>query len=293
MNEIERILKKHNLHPKSYRKNKKTTIIETLDNKYVVKLNANNYDIYNYLNSRDFNYYPPNYNNSNDNYDLSLYVDDYSIPSTQRMEDLVKTLAVLHHKTSYYQEVDLNDIKEIYENNKNELLELLKYYQELNDIIDSHVFMSPSEYLLVRNISLFYYMTNYSLRKFDEWYKMMDNKTSWRISLIHNNVSVEHMLINENRYLISWDKARNDIPIKDLISFYKQYYASINLSDLLNMYECHNVLSEEEKCLMFAILSIPKKISWTKDNLNDTMTINDEIFYLNKVYEYIKNDKAT
>ena len=63
-NEIIEILKKYNIHPIKYQKNGKAYIISDKNHSYVIKLNTNNYDIYKYLLSRDFDNFPSNYNNN-------------------------------------------------------------------------------------------------------------------------------------------------------------------------------------------------------------------------------------
>lgn len=290
MNNIKKVLKERGLRPKSYEYRNKIVIIDTNNGKYVIKNNCNNCDIYDYLNAKGFHNYPMHYNNKNDNYDLSMYIDDTVIPLEQRCEDLVKTLGYLHYKTSYYQESDLDEIKQIYEDVKSNLFNLLNYYNELNDYLDKELFLSPGGYLLIRNISLIYRMINYGLNKIDLWYQISSNSNKYRTSLIHNNISLDHLLIRDNSYLVSWDKSKIARPIIDIVEFYKKYYKLIKLEDVLNLYESVNCLQEEEKHLLLIYLSIPKKIVFTDNHLNDVIDINNELLYLNKVYEYIRNN---
>ena len=56
MNSLQEIIRKNNLHPKSYRKIKSVYVISSNNHDYVIKLNTNNYDIYKYLLSRDFKF---------------------------------------------------------------------------------------------------------------------------------------------------------------------------------------------------------------------------------------------
>ena len=155
--ELTRIIKDHNLHPISYQKIKEAYIINTKDERYVLKPNTNNYDIYKYLLSRGFDYFPKNYNNKTGNYDLSRFVEDNSLNDSQKLNDLVSIVATLHKKTSYMREVDLDEIKDLYEKLNNKINNTIKHYSVINDYIDTLMFYSPSEYLLVRNISLIYF----------------------------------------------------------------------------------------------------------------------------------------
>ena len=290
MNDLRSILKELGIKPKSYEKQNKTTIIDSDKGKYVIKRNTNNTDIYNYLNTRSFYKIPKYYNLKNNNYDISLYINDTNVPEIQKIEDLIIILSELHYKTSYYRENDLDEIKENYETIKENLFNLLKYYNDLNDYLDRQIFLSPSEYLLIRNISLIYFMINYTLNSIEGWYQQISENKRFRVSLIHNNISIDHLLINENKYLISWDKSKVERPIFDLLSLYKKYYRNLKLGDLFNIYNQHNCLDNEEKMLLMIYLQIPKKIIFTNNHLEDVIDINNEILYLKKIYEYIKNN---
>ena len=144
----------------------------------------------------------------------------------------------------------------------------------------------------MRNISIIYFLLSYANHEIDDWYQLMSKKKSKKVSLIHNNISINHLLINEHKYLISWDKSKIGDSINDLVSLYKKYYFNIELNDLINIYQEHNKLDETELKLLIIYLSIPNKIEFTNDNLNDVKMINQEITYLKKIYEYIKNSQV-
>lgn len=288
-NEIRSIIKDHNLKPISYQKRKKVYIINTKDNRYVLKQNTNNHDIYKYLLSRGFDYFPKSYN-SNGNYDLTRFIEDNSLNDSQKLNDLVSIIATLHKKTMYMREIDLDDIKDLYEKLSKKISEGFKYYSEFNDYIDTQLFYSPSQYLLIRNISLIYFMLEFSKRKLEEWYRNIKNEKSIRNSLIHNNLSLEHLLINNGYYLISWDKAMFSYPINDLYELYHNNYSKIELNDFLRTYQGINNLNKYELDLLLIELSIPDIIEFTSDTYLDTKKINNMMLYLQKIYKMIKND---
>lgn len=289
--ELRSIIKEHNLRPLSYRKIKKAYIIDTKNDRYVLKPNTNNYDIYKYLLSRGFDYFPKNLN-SKGNYDLVRFIEDNSLNNSQKLNDLVGVVGTLHKKTSYMREVDLDEIKALYEELSAKINNGIKYYTSVNDYIDTVLFYSPSEYLLVRNISLIYFMLEFSKRKLEEWYYNIRNEKSIRNSLIHNNLELEHLLINNGYYLISWDKAMFSYPIDDLYKLYHDYYNKMELSDFFKTYESINKLDKYEFDLLVIKLSIPEIIEFTSDTYLDTKRINDLLFYLQKVYKIIKNDSV-
>ena len=286
--ELYNAIKKHNIHPKSYIKKGKIYIVDDNNKRLVIKLNTNNYDIYKYLLSRDFPNFPINYSDIDDNYDILEYVDDLSISKEQKINDYIQLLALLHRKTSYKREVDLDEIKEKYEAITNKISYLRNYYHNLNDVIDKETFMSPSIYLLVCNVSLIYKILNKSLSLLNEVYESIKNEKSIRVSLLHNNIDFNHIIVNNQSYLISWDKAYFDNPIYELESFYRKFYHEIEINDFFKIYESINKLSNNEKKLLLILLSIPKEIHLTDNAYKDTKLINDEIAYLNKVYELLE-----
>ena len=285
------VIKKHQLHPKSYQKNKSVYIINSNNNYLAIKLNTNNYDIYKYLLSRDFLYFPKFFNDPNDNYDILEYIDDLEVSTSQKVNDYISILSFLHLKTSYRREIDLDEVKEKYEALTNKIVSLRDYYHNLNNSIDKELFLSPAMYLLVKNISLIYKMLDKSLILLNELYEKIKNDKSIRIALLHNNIDLNHVITNNQLYLISWDRAYFDSPVYELESFYRKYYQYIEINDFLKIYEVTNKLSSGEKKFLLILLSIPKEIHLTNNTYLDTEKINNEISYLNKVYELLKNDQ--
>lgn len=288
MNEkIVKIIKERNIHPIEYKKINSVYVVITKDEKYVIKLNTNNYDIYKYLLSRDFLFFPKNLTNPLDNYDISTYIDGVIMDDEQKINDYLKILAILHKKTSYKREIDLDEIKEKYEILNNQIIYLKKYYLDLNEVIDHHIFFSPSEYLLIRNISLIYSILDNSEILLNEVYNKLKSEKSIKVSLLHNNIDLDHLIIGDNSYLVSWDKSYFNSPIDEIVEFYRKYYQLIDINDLLNIYESINKLTILEKQLLIINLAIPKKLELTNDTYLDTKIVNEEMTYLKTVYELL------
>ena len=285
--EIESIIRKRCIHPIAYRRIKSVYVIKTNKEEYVIKLHTNNYDIYKYLLSKDFLFFPKNYNHPNDNYDISQFIKGLIMANEQRLSDYIKIIALLHFKTSYKREIDLDEIKEKYESISTRIINLRKHYQDLNEKIEHDIFFSPAAYLLIRNISLIYSILDISLSILNDVYNKIKNEKSIRVSLLHNSVDIDHLIISDHEYLVSWDKSFFASPIVEITEIYRKYYQYISLSDLLKIYENINKLTLLEKKALLINLAIPKELLLTTNTYSDTKIINDEINYLNKVYELL------
>ena len=291
--ELRDVIIKYEIHPIFYQRRNSVYLVGDKKRKYAIKLKSNNYDIYKYLISRDFLHFPNYYSNALDDYDLVEYIDDLSISREQKINDYIEIIALLHYKTSHKREMDLDEIKEKYESITSKIIKLRDYYYNLNNLIDKKMFLSPAEYLLIRNISLIYAILDNSLILLDELYEKVKNEQSIRVALLHNNISLDHVITNNKIYLISWDKSYFNNPVYELEMFYRKYYQSIEINDFLKIYEKINKLTIDEKKYLLILLAIPKKIDLTNDTYLDTKMINDEINYLNKVYKLLISFKES
>lgn len=261
-----------------------------VDDKIVVKERKND-DIdktYSYLKSRSFDYFPEPIAMF-DKYELYPYIDSGYEPKEQKAMDLMYLLSLLHSKTTFYREVDIDRNKEIYENIVNELDYLNNYYSDLITSIEKEVYMAPSSYLIARNINIIFESIYYSRNMIESWYKKIENNKNERVVNIHNNITLDHYIKSEKPYLISWNKSRIDSPIYDLLSFYKNHYLELDFDDLFNYYESSYPLKEEEKLLLFSYMSIPDKIELENDEYKMCIKINKMIDYLYKTSNLIMN----
>ena len=266
----------------------KVTIITTDNNKYVLKENYNN-NFYEYLNARGFNHFPKIYSIS-DSKLVMEYINDKKIPLEQRLEDIVYLISILHNNTLFDKKIDLDNIKEIYENINNKQDYLMDYYHNLQDEIEEEIYMSPANYLLIRNISLIYSSIKYSKYYLNKFYELVKDKNSFRYSYIHGNLDINHLLEDDNLYLISWDKSRLDLPIYDLIDFYKKNYNNITLNSILSIYEKKMPLQKEEKFLLFSLLILPDEINNNITEYSKTKQISNMIFYIEDLLDYLKDN---
>ena len=257
---LKELLKKYDLKPHRYERVGKVVYIDTNDKRFVVKNNNRNKEILNYLESRNFDYFPPIVNSINDEYEITEYIEESIIPKEQKMSDMIDLVSLLHNKTTHYKEVDSEHYKQIYEDINNNIAYLYSYYTDLITMIESKIFPSPSEYLLSRNISKIYAALSFSKDQIEKWYELVKNKKKDRFVVVHNNLDLSHFLRNKNSYLISWDKTKIDKPIFDLYKLYKRHYSEFDFVEVLKKYERNYPLSEEERKLFFILIALPEKL---------------------------------
>ena len=282
MNNLKKSLKKYNFKINSLKYHGKVIIIDSNEGKFVYK-EKNNYKIYEYLISRGFNYFPKQINDKDTNYELTEYIENKDIPKDQRINDLIYLVSYLHKKTAFYKEIDLDELKKEYENIENNANYLMSYYNDLNNIIDNKTFMSPAEYLLVLNIDIFYYLISFIKVEVINWYKSISEKKNIRYCMIHNNLKLDHILINNTSYLISWDRANFDLPYKDIKKILEDNYSYINVENFLNEYVKENKIDYNEYLFLLINLAIPKKIEFTNNTYFDCYNLSNYIEYLRKI----------
>lgn len=247
-------------------------------------------NIYDYLNSRGFSYIPRIIYHDNNSY-IYEYEEDINTPDEQKIADIIKMLGLLHNKTSYYKEITIDEIKEIYEKIENQIKDVFIYYDELINIIETKFYPSPSEYMLSRNCSSIFSCINFCKVSLESWYEIMSKKLKIREVLLHNNLEYDHLIRNNDNILISWNNARRDMPIYDFINLYKKYYNKYDFSHLYKEYISRFSLLMEEETLLFINLFLPWKINFDKNEFSSTnevaklcsyLFITDKLFMENK-----------
>lgn len=261
---INEILKSKGITARGYKKKGKVTIIETTDGKYIYKEGKLNKQILNYLKSRNFDYLPLFLNAKDDPYQLTTYIQDLDIPKEQKILDLVKLTALLHSKTTHYKEIDLDYYEEIYEDLDNNLNYLYLYYTDLITLIESKVYMSPSEQLLARNITKIYDTISENKKRLENWHSHIKEKRKERRVILHNNLKLDHFLEADEPYLVSWDKSKVGSPVFDIYKLYQTHALDFDFETILHEYENQYPLMKDERELLFILISQPDLINLKK-----------------------------
>lgn len=238
-------------------------IIDTGEEQLVIKRREKELtELYKYLKSRAFDYFPDILYQT-DNYDIYRYVEDTNISKEERADDIIKLVTLLHGKTTFYREIDDDTYKELYEKIIEQLDYLMNYYNDMAEVIEREEYMSPSHYYFIRNISKVFAALSYCRYHIDKWYQLIEEKKRIRVVQLHNNLSLDHYLMDGDRpYFISWRFSKRDIPIYDLMKLYKQYYRDLDFCELIRKYEMHYPMLPEERELFFVLISIPERLDF-------------------------------
>ena len=268
----------------------KTKIFNCSCGNYVIKEKCNKdiKELYKYLSSRSFEYYPKLIEDNRSDVNVFEYIEDTSIDDEQKLIDLVNTISLLHNKTSYYKEVTNDKIKTIYEELLGRVSYMEEYFNKLIFEIEDNVFISPSGNLLLNNSTKIFESLTFLKNEIEEWYKISIDTNKSRVSIIHNNLELEHFIKNKDEYLISWDNYKIDTPILDIVKLYKSVYLNMNFSEALNIYLENFTLTESEKKLLFIMLVLPDEINLSDNELKNVSTVRKYLDYIYKTEDLIR-----
>ena len=284
MKEINEILRKNNISGCEYKKNGKCIIISTKDNKIVLRPNKTN--IYEYLSYRSFNNIPSMYIDSG--YEFIDYIEEIDIPVEQKMIELINVVSILHKKTTYYKKISEMNIDNIHDEIINKINSIKEYYDRLMYEAENTIYMSPSQYLLARNISNVYNAINYCNNNIEKWYSNIKKTDRVRVSVLHNNLKLEHFI---NNILINWDESKIGIPVFDLYKLYNNTYNEYDWNELLKIYN-HNFSIKKDEILLFNVLiSIPIKVNITNIEIDNVRNMQEVLNYIKLTNDFIAKRK--
>ena len=166
----------------------KAKIIVDENNKCVVKKKKKDLsELYDYLSLKGFDSYPKVIDEQDDELRYE-YIESVFATEDEKGKELIKTVADLHFRTTYFKDVSRKKYKEIHYKIINNIDYLKNYYEKLILKIDKKEYMSPYEYLIARNYSIIISALMYAEREINSWYKLVQNKDTERVSVVHNNL---------------------------------------------------------------------------------------------------------
>lgn len=267
--------------------NKKLKILNINNEKFIIKEKQKNiYSIYNYLDDIGFKNYLPIKSTYKD-YDVYPYIEEYNISKNDKAKKLIKTISKLHNKTITYEKINYN---ELYDGILQKIDYTYKYYYDLQDNIEAKQFMSPAEYLLIRNISSIYSLLYFSKNKIDEWYQLSKKKEKERHVLLNNNLNLSNYIYEKKEYIINWSNAKRGVAVYDFVYFFKHEYLNLDMYSLFKIYQQEFKYTEEEQKLFLSLISIPKIVRLNKTNYLNTINIRNLLLYIKYTHEFISKE---
>ena len=134
--------------------------------------------------------------------------------------------------------------------------------------------------MLIRNSSKILASLEFTKKELDNWYDLIRKVNNQRVSLIHNNLSTDHYLKKDKSYLISWDNAKIDTPVLDLVTLYKNEYFYLDFNTLFEEYKKKNPLSKEDEKLFFILISLVPEVISDVDEFKSVKNARDMLDYL-------------
>lgn len=263
----------------------KSKIIDTSEGKFVLKKkNKDIKSLYDYLNSRSFNSFPELVDELDDEY-VYKALSEPSVPIEQKSTDMARLLANLHTKTAYFKDVSQDKIKEIYENIVSNISHIDSYYETLFNNLEIKDVLLPSELVLLEGRSKIKSLMEFLSNEAETWYKLVSDKTKERVVYCHNNLSIDHYI---NNSFISWDNYTVDTPVLDLINLYHNDFGKYNYSNFLDKYLKLFDLLDEEKHLLFLMISFPIQIYMGSNEMNNTVNASKLFDYINETESLIR-----
>lgn len=253
----------------SYRKDLK--LLDVGDQQLLVKPKKR-YDleaVYRYLEDHHVtNYLPPL--QMTDKEVLFPYLPASLLTKDELAKKLVYNLSVWQSKTTVHQRLDVDEIKTIYEEKHKMIEYLVSYYRDLSDLVDTKVYMAPSEYYFARNNSILFAALQYASSLLETWYEKIKVQKNYRKTYCHGKCQLDHFLANDNGYFISLEQAHLGDVTEDFVHFYKQNYKDVDMSSTFQLYQHKYPFTEEEKLFFYLSLVLPTTVELYPSSLTKT-----------------------
>ena len=262
-------------------------IIETDQGKFfIVPRCSDKEKTFHYLESKKFSFFLPMKKLYRDSYEVYQYVEDETDIHDKSI-DLVHILSLLHIKTTTYQEVVLDCVKKLYEDILSQLDSLFQFYQKLQEEIETHIYMSPHEYLFIRNISLFYRNLEQSRNYLELWYQKKKNNSKERIVFLHGKPCLDTFIDSASPYFIDWDVAHKGYVIYDFLYFYKKNCLVLEMQSLFQIYQSKYSFLEDEMYLFLCLILLDEKIDFTSNYYENTLLVQNRLSYAMKARQFV------
>ena len=281
---VSEVCKKYSISVKKVKYFESYYLLFSNNNVYLLKQSdCNLKKLFRYFKKISYPYYLKNINSDDDSYELYIYYEDNEKDLLSKGKEIINAISYLQLKSIFYEELLEKEFNNLYENILHDIDYQMKYYLDLHDYIESFSFPRVDYYYLLLNISNIYKILQKSRYYLDLWHQKKIFKIRKCYSI--HNVSFANFCFSKSSYFLDFTDCFKDFIFSDFISFYKKEVLSVDMIYLFDYYQKNIFLSEEEFVLLKAFICIPKKLVFTKNIYDNTVSI----YYL---LEYIENTNS-
>jgi hypothetical protein len=286
---LDECLSEFNIEIKKVIYKKNYIIIESTDSKYLLKIrDSNKKKLFQYLESIGFKYYLPLINDYDDYFELYNYYDD-KVDDNTKGKEMIFALCSLHLKSVISSTYSRDDIKRIYEEKVLEIDNMMRYYLDLQDYIDTMSFPTASYYLLIKNISKIYELLRRGRIYLDNWYNIDD--TNYNEVLLLNNLSLDDFRVGDVSYFLNIKDFDWSLAVYDLEKFYKSNFNVLDIKGLIKLYDSNCRMDNKNILLFNSLICIPWKINFSNNIYLDTIEVRKLIDYVTITLDYLEENK--
>lgn len=203
------------------------------------------------------------------------YFEKTSLTDDEISKRLVLNLTIWQNKTTTYQKLNLDEVKNFYESTKKEINYLFSYYRDILLQLETKVYYLPTEYLFLRNSSIINRQLKVAADLLEEWYETVKNKERERLVYCHGKCELAHFLPIDDGYFISLEQAHLGRVSDDIENLFRKNFSSIDLVTTYNLYQRKYPYTLDEKLFLFVKLAIPPKIDIYPCNLETNKRLLD------------------
>ena len=242
--------------------------------------------LFSYFEDIQYQYYLKKINEDIDPYSLYLYPMDGEKDFDSVGVKLIEAITNLQLKTVYDEEMSNEEFESIYQKIVDDIDYQMKYYLDWQDYIENFSFPRIDYYYLLLHISLFYKILRRARHYLDLWYQK--KKLIFRKCYSIHNVSFSNFIASNSSCFLDFGSCYKDFLITDFVCFYKNELLSFDMNSLFDIYKKNLFLSEEEILLFKTFICIPKKLEFSKNVYDNTVSIYYLLEYIEKTHSFLE-----
>ncbi|MFS1517732.1 spore coat protein YsxE [Bacillus sp. SCS-151] len=182
-------------------------------------------------------------------------------------QQMMRELARLHYMTSKDIVYTNNQIAKSYNDIKASWRTQRVFLERYMEVCESKWYMSPFELQFVTYFHEIMQAIHFAERNLDQWFERTEQKKHSRVSIVHGNVSPEHVVSNDKGkgYFINFERSSVASPVYDLVTLIHRTLKTYPVNnhecvEWIQHYQQFNSLKEEERFLLYSYGSYPEQL---------------------------------